>query len=96
MPVTTKVTTEDHAVSKHNRERRRRRHDTIYLGGRPDDHYRPALMAFAEAHGLADRPGVHHVQVWHDADCRRPQRHRCTCPNGPELRLADGSGPGRG
>jgi hypothetical protein len=54
------------------------------------------MMAFAQAHGLPDRPGVHHVQGWHDPSCRRPRGERCSCVNGPELQSADGSGPGRG
>jgi hypothetical protein len=40
-------------VSKHNRQRRSQRRAALYLGGRADDRYRPALTAFAAAHGLA-------------------------------------------
>jgi hypothetical protein len=64
--------------------RARRRGDTLSIGREP----LPAVEAWIAQHRTRLGPGLHDMQVWHDAGCSYPRGGPCSCANGPEIRLS--------
>lgn len=57
-------------------------------------HERYLVKVMKAAGGLT--PGTLSVaELWHEPECRRPAGGPCTCPDGPEVRIAPALDPKR-